>query len=51
MLRFTSFHEDVDVVAGFGEVNKVDDIGVFYLLANAHLRLNPLYYVHFELLS
>lgn len=34
LVRFTALHEDVDVVAGFGEVDEVDDIEVLDLLAD-----------------
>ena len=35
-----AFHEDVDVVAGFGEVDEVDNVEVFDLLADDDFRLD-----------
>ena len=45
-----AFHEDVDVVAGFGEVDEVDDIGVLDLLADDDFRLDALDDVGLEFL-
>ena len=49
-LLLASLHEDVTVVASFRKVNELYNVGVIDLLPNNHLRLNSLYYVHFQLL-
>jgi hypothetical protein len=46
----TTFHKDVDVVSCLGEVNELDNVWMFYLLAYQYFRLNPFDYVHFQLL-
>lgn len=49
-LPFAAFHEDVDVIVGFGKVDELDYIGMLYFLANYHLRLDSLNDVHLQLL-
>ena len=47
-LLLAAFHEDVDVVAGLSEVDEVDDVGVLYLLADDHFRLDALDDIHLQ---
>lgn len=46
----TSFHEDVDVIGRFGEVDKPDDVGMIDFLTDLDFRLDSFDDVNSQLL-
>jgi hypothetical protein len=32
-VRFTSLHEDIDVIGGFGKIEEFDNVGMFNFLS------------------